>query len=90
MTANLSISNIYWNRSLANFFFRDQAYKSLEELVNGSKESGQEVLDKLDTLTEDEDIDDVEENFYSQSVETLADMYDIELDNEEDEEDEED
>lgn len=88
MNAQVTISNIYWNRGLKSFFFRDQAYATLEELVNRSSMSGQETLDALDSATDDMDIDDVEESFYSDSVEELAEQFDIELD--EDEEDEDD
>lgn len=86
MKAEVTISNIYWNKSLSDFFFRDQAYKTLEELVERSTMSGQDTLDALDEATDDMDIDDVEETFYSESVEHCADEFDIELEEEEDEE----
>lgn len=87
MKAEVTISNIYWNKSLSNFFFREQAYKTLEELVKRSTMSGQDTLDALDNATEDMDIDDVEETFYSESVEYCADEFNIELEDEEDEDD---
>lgn len=87
MKAEVTISNIYWNKSLSNFFFRDQAYETLEELVKRSATSGQDTLDALDNATEDMDIDDVEETFYSESVEYCADEFGIELEEEEDEDD---
>jgi len=86
MKAEVIISNIYWNKSLSDFFFRDQAYKTLEELVKRSATSGQDTLDALDEATDDMDIDDVEETFYSESVEHCADEFGIELEDEEDEE----
>ena len=86
MKAEVTISNIYWNKGLSDFFFRDQAYETLEELINRSTMSGQDTLDALDNATEDMDIDDVEETFYSESVEHCADEFDIELEEEEDEE----
>ena len=86
MKAEVTISNIYCNNSLSDFFFRDQAYNTLEELVKRSAMSGQDTLDALDNATEDMDIDDVEEIFYSESVEHCADEFDIELEEEEDEE----
>lgn len=85
MKAEVTISNIYWNRGLSNFFFREQALSTLDELVNRSAMSGQDTLDALDNATEDMDIDDVEETFYSESVEYCADEFDIELEDEEDE-----
>ena len=86
MKAEVTISNIYWNKGLSDFLFRDQAYETLEELINRSTMSGQDTLDALDNATEDMDIDDVEETFYSESVEHCADEFDIELEEEEDEE----
>lgn len=85
MKAEVTISNIYWNKGLSDFFFREQAYKTLEELVTRSTMSGQDTLDALDDATEDMGIDDVEETFYSESVEHCADEFDIELEEEEDE-----
>ena len=85
MKAEVTISNIYWNKSLSDFFFRSQAYNTLEELVKRSTMSGQGTLDTLDNATEDMDIDDVEEMFYSESVEYCADEFGIELEEEEDE-----
>lgn len=86
MKAEVTISNIYWNKSLSNFFFRDQAYETLEELVKRSAMNVQDTLDALDDATDDMDIDDVEEKFYSESVECCADEFGIELEDEEDEE----
>lgn len=86
MIAEVTISNIYWNKGLSDFFFREQALSTLEELVNHSTMSGQDTLDALDNATEDMDIDDVEEIFYSESVEHCADEFGIELEEEEDEE----
>lgn len=86
MKAEVTISNIYWNKGLSNFFFREQAYKTLEELVRRSTMNGQDTLDALEDATEDMDIDVVEEKFYSESVEYCADEFGIELEEEEDEE----
>ena len=85
MKAEVTISNIYWNKSLSNFFFRDQAYETLEELVKRSAMNGQDTLDALDDATEDMSIDDVEEIFYSESVDYCAEEFGIELEEEEDE-----
>ena len=89
MIANVTISNIYWNKGLADFFFREQAMKALEELVNKSSMSGEAVLQALNEETEDLDLDDVEEDFYDSSVEELAEEFDIPLliEDEDDEED---
>ena len=89
MKAEVTIRSIYWNNSLSDFFFRDQAYNTLEELVKRSAMNGQDTLDALDDATEDMNIDDVEETFYSESVEYCAEEFGIELEEEEEEEDEE-
>lgn len=87
MKAEVTISNIYWNKSLSDFFFREQAYNTLEKLVSRSAMSGQDTLDTLDDATDGMDIDDVEEMFYSESVEHCAEEFGIELEEEEDEDD---
>jgi hypothetical protein len=84
MKAEVTISNIYWDKSLSYFFFREQAYETLEDLVTRSTMSEQDTLDALDNATDDMDIDDVEETFYSESVEYCANEFGIELKDEED------
>jgi len=87
MKAEVTMSQIWSNKGLSNFFFRDQAYETLEELVTRSTMSGPDTLDALDEATDDMDIDDVEEMFYSESVEYCSDEFGIELEEEEDEDD---
>ena len=86
MKAEVTISQIWLNKSLSDFFFRNQAYKTLEELVGRSTQSSSETIDALDDATDGMDIDDVEETFYSESVEFCARKFGIELEDEEDEE----
>lgn len=89
MKAEVTISEIYWNKvGVGGFFFRDQAYEALVELVERSTMTGEETLRELNDKTEDMNIDAVEEDFYTLSLEELAEEFDIEL--EEEEEDEED
>lgn len=85
MKAEVTISDIYLNKSLSDFFFREQAYNTLEELVAKSAEGDLQAVEKLDDATEDMDIYDVEETFYSESVEYCANEFGIELEEEEDE-----
>ena len=86
MKATVTISNIYWNKSLSGFFFRDQSYTTLEKLVNNAAMDGQSVLNALDSQTDDDDLDDVEEDFYNMSVEELAERYGIDLEESDDDE----
>ena len=81
------MSQIWFNKSLRDFFFREQAYKTLEELVERSTQSGREIIDALEDATDGMDIDEVEEMFYSESVEHCAEEFGIELEEEEDEDD---
>lgn len=79
MKAEVTISEIYWSKGLSNFFFREQAYKTLEELVRRSAMGGQDTMDALNDATEDMDIDDVEETFYSESVKYCAEVFGVKL-----------
>lgn len=89
MKANLTITNIYWNKGLSNFFFRDQALKTLDEFVHKAKVGAEDALDELDEITEDMDIDEVEECFYSMSLSELEDEFCIELEEEDESEEDE-
>ena len=86
MKAKVSISQIWLNKSLSDFFFREQAYNTLEELFAKSSYGDLQVIEKLNEATEDMDLDDVEEMFYAESVEYCANEFGIELNDEEDEE----
>lgn len=72
MKTTINLEQIYFNMSLKNFFFRDQSYNTLEELVNRSTLSGEDTLSHLDEYYQGSDLDDVEEMFYSESVEYIA------------------
>ena len=60
----------------------------MEELIERSSEGERIAIDILDDQTDDMDIDEVEEMFYSDSVEELADRFGLELEEEETEEEE--
>jgi hypothetical protein len=85
MKADVTIQNIYWNCDLGKFFFRSQSYKTLEELVYQSAMGDRATLELLDEWSDGLELDEVEEMFYSESVESIATEIGIELD--EDEED---
>ena len=88
MTANVSIDLIWWNRDLADYFFRDQSMHTLEQLVRRAKDDTCVVLDVIDEHVQDTDIYDVEKDFYQLSVEELADIYGIKLEDKEEESEE--
>lgn len=84
------MSQLWWNGPLMNFFFRDQAKRTLEELMTRASEPGSYVLDDIEDYANEQmdgDLDTLEEMFYEESVEDIAVVIGIEL-TEEDEEDE--
>lgn len=85
MKAEVTIEQVWLNKSLSDFFFRDQAYNTLEELVARSSMGDLDTIYHLNDATDGMDIDDVEEMFYSESVEYCAEEFGIELEEEEDE-----
>jgi len=85
MKSELTMAQIWGNKNLSDFFFREQAYNTLEELVAKSADGDLQTIEKLDQATNNMDIEDVEETFYSESVEYCANEFGIELEKEEDE-----
>ena len=84
MKAELTMAQIWGNKNLSDFFFREQAYNTLEELVAKSADGDLQTIEKLDQATNNMDIEDVEETFYSESVEYCANEFCIDLEKEED------
>lgn len=86
MKADVTFSQLYWNSSLMNFFFRDQSSRTVEEMM-ASAQNKTEALDRIDGYANDNDLslDDIEEMFYEDSVEELAKEFDIKLEEEENE-----
>lgn len=86
MKTEITFNQLYWNQSLMDFFFRDQAENTLDELLDKAKDR-QNAIESIEAYCEanDVELDDLEESFYNDSVEELAEMFCIELDEEEDE-----
>lgn len=74
MKAELTMSQIYWNKSLTNFFFRKQSEETLIELLE-SVDDYDSFFSDLDELYED--VDELEEDFYSMSVDELKEKFNI-------------
>lgn len=72
MKAEISISNLYYNTSLMNYFFRAQATETFEQVVDLFMTCG----DAFDAIEDTwDDLDDAEECFYHYSVaEILEEM----------------
>ena len=85
MNVEITMAQIWANKSLSDVFFREQAYNTLEEMVARSADGDLQTIEKLDKATDNMDIDDVEEIFYSESVEYCANKFGIDLEKEEDE-----
>lgn len=91
MTINeeITLSNLWWNGGLRGFLFRDQATETLEELVSAvGGDRDPNVFSDLEDRVEQNytDVEDFEEDCYSESVEYLLENlgYDIADDDEED------
>lgn len=69
MKAQLTLENCYYNNSLINFFFRSQAVKTLEELLNEVEEDINQISNKADEYTDD--LDELEELLYNESIEDI-------------------
>ncbi len=81
MVGTVNVSGIYWDNRVV-FSFRKQALNTLKEFVERmNKKAGDidAVLDMLNDLTCDMDIDEVEELFYNEKIETIATQLGIKL-----------
>lgn len=80
MKAEITFKELYLNNSVMRFFFREQSIRTLEELL-------EKVDDTFHALREIEDfantfnysLDDMEEIFYENTVEELANMFGLEI-----------
>ena len=80
MKAQLYFSNLLYNRSLADFFCRDEVINNVRQLINRAVDMGPDkVLELLYEKTEDMDFEIVHEKFLDDSVEELADFFGIEI-----------
>lgn len=79
----ITLSNIWWNGGLRGFLFRDQATETLEELVSAvGGDRDPNLFSELEDRIEQNysDVEDFEEDCYSESVEYLLENlgYDVE------------
>lgn len=84
MKAEITVKELYYNPAVKDFFFRAQAYDTLAELLDRAGDH-QTTLDTIDEFAEIQnyDLDELEELFYSEEVEDIADLIGIELEEEE-------
>ena len=75
------MSQLYDNYSLMNFFFRNQAENTLLDLIQESVETAEIVLDTIEDYANVNflSVDDIEEMFYNDSVQEIAESIGIGL-----------
>ena len=81
----VTLSNIWWNSGLRGFLFRDQAVETLEELVRavGGDRDPNLFSDLKDRVERNyTDVEDFEEDCYSESVEYLLENLGYEVEDE--------
>ena len=89
MKAEITFEQVWFNHPLLNFFFRSQAERTLNELMDAAidRKSALNAIEDYAYIN-DCDIDEIEEMFYNDSVEELAESFGIEIEKEDEEEDE--
>ena len=87
MKAEITFSQLYWNNSLMDFFFRQQSKNTLDELMK-RVDSPMKAIELIDSYVDDNDIDadELDDIFYNDSIEDISEMFGIELNEESDEE----
>lgn len=84
MKAEITFSQVWANPSVRRFFFREQSENTLQELASRALD-WEEALNKIEDYSDD--LDEVEEMFYDYSVIELANEFEIDLYEEEEDED---
>jgi two-component sensor histidine kinase len=75
MKAEITLANSYYNKSLFNYFFREQAQEELINLLNKVEEDIETVSDIVEELYED--IDEVEEVFYNENLDEIIELFNL-------------
>ena len=84
MKAELTIKQLYYNSSIMNFFFRTQSENTFNELIEKCTESNDEIFNAIENYSDD--LDEVEEMFYNDSIEEIAEALGLTIEEEEEEE----
>ena len=69
MNAQVSISQLYYNKSILNFFFRSQSEDEFNNLFDSVEEEREDVFNAIENYSDD--LDNIEEMFYSKSIEEI-------------------
>ena len=73
MKAEIDFETLYNSEVLLDFFFREQAKDTLSDLLKASDSTNYAIVNAINSATEDWDLDDVEEEFYSESISDIID-----------------
>ena len=76
MKAEITFSQVWANPSVRRFFFRSQSEDTLQELADRAVD-WEDAMERIDDLYDD--LDEVEEMFYEETIEELAEEFGIEL-----------
>jgi hypothetical protein len=85
MNAQITISNLYYNHSLLNFFFRTQSQNDFNKLFKSVEEDEEDVFQAIENYSDD--LDEVEEMFYNDSIEEICSTLGLTLIEEEEQND---
>lgn len=86
MKAELTIKQLYYNASIMNFFFRTQSENTFNELIEKCEESNDEIFEAIENYSDD--LDEIEEMMYNDSIEEIATELGLTIEEEEEEEEE--
>ena len=81
MKAEVNFSQVYYNSSLMSFFFRNQSEKTLDELLEKCTESNDLIFNAIENYSDD--LDEIEELFYNESLEDIAEELGLTIEEEE-------
>ena len=83
MKAEITIKQLYFNSSILNFFFRTQAENTFNELFEKVAESTEQVFEAIENYSDD--LDEVEEMFYNDTIEEICGTLGLTIEGEEEE-----
>ena len=75
MKAQITLANSYYNKSLFNYFFREQAQRELINLLNKVEEDIETISDIAEDYTDN--LDEIEELFYNESIEDIIEILNL-------------
>lgn len=83
MKAELTLRQLCANSSIMDFFFRTQAENTFNELLEKCTESNDAIFNAIENYSDD--LDEIEEMFYNDSLEEIANELGLSIEEEEEE-----